>query len=266
MNNQVIAPFLRKRWEHANNKVKALSSELFPQSSYLRIDQVLSNGVGNYRFDPMKQNGQEGRYGKLWKRNDLFLTFGIGLFLNYELTANPGAAVLATSLSDLVAKAKVMGSTDTIPVDLQAVYNGSLRLQTGTTVTFDALETSIFNISHQAANSGETDAAVVSLDSSILGEIFLPILVNAFGCTPNVYDYAITYGRIILIGAPFMIIYTGLSSIIRADGSPKYSMVCLVIGAIINIVLDYIFILIFNMGVAGGALATIIGQFVSFSI
>ena len=46
MNNQVIAPFLRKRWEHANNKVKALSSELFPQSSYLRIDQVLSNGVG----------------------------------------------------------------------------------------------------------------------------------------------------------------------------------------------------------------------------
>lgn len=183
MNNQVIAPFLRKRWEHANNKVKALSSELFPQSSYLRIDQVLSNGVGNYRFDPMKQNGQEGRYGKLLNRNDLFLTFGIGLFLNYELTANPGAAVLATSLSDLVAKAKVMGSTDTIPVDLQTVYNGSLRLQTGTTVTFDALETSIFNISHQAANSGELDAAVVSLDSSILGEIFYTPEMIAFAGT-----------------------------------------------------------------------------------
>ena len=183
MNNQVIAPFLRKRWELANNKVKALSSELFPQSSYLRIDQVLSNGVGNYRFDPMKQNGQEGRYGKLLNRNDLFLTFGIGLFLNYELTANPGAAVLATSLSDLVAKAKVMGSTDTIPVDLQSVYNGALRLQTGTTVTFDALETSIFNISHQAANSGETDAAVVSLDSSILDEIFYTPEMIAFAGT-----------------------------------------------------------------------------------
>lgn len=73
---------------------------------------------------------------------------------------------------------------------------------------------------------------IVSIIIAILGEIFLPILVNAFGCTPNVYDYAITYGRIILIGAPFMIIYTGLSSIIRADGSPKYSMVCLVIGEI----------------------------------
>lgn len=183
MNNQVIAPFLRKRWEHANNKVKALSSELFPQSSYLRIDRVLSNGVGTYKFDPMKQNGMEGRYGKLLNRNDLFLTFGIGLFLNYELTANPGAAVLATSLSDLVAKAKVMGSTDTIPVDLQSVYNGALRLQTGTTVTFDALETSIFNISHQAANSGETDAAVVSLDSSILGEIFYTPEMIAFAGT-----------------------------------------------------------------------------------
>ena len=80
------------------------------------------------------------------------------------------------------------------------------------------------------------------------------------------YDYAITYGRIILIGAPFMIIYTGLSSIIRSDGFPKYSMVCLVIGAILNIILDYIFIMIFNMDVAGGALATIIGQFVSLII
>ena len=55
----------------------------------------------------------------------------------------------------------------------------------------------------------------------------LPILVNWFGCTPNVYESAIIYGRIILLGAPFMIIYTGLSSIIRSDGSPKYSMICL---------------------------------------
>lgn len=63
-----------------------------------------------------------------------------------------------------------------------------------------------------------------------------------------------------------MIIYSGLASIIRADGSPKYSMVCLVIGAILNIILDYIFIMILNMGVEGGALATVIGQVVSFII
>ena len=63
-----------------------------------------------------------------------------------------------------------------------------------------------------------------------------------------------------------MIIYSALSSIIRADGSPKYSMIMLVVGAIINCILDPIFIFTFDMGVKGGAIATVIGQFVSFVI
>ena len=75
-----------------------------------------------------------------------------------------------------------------------------------------------------------------------------------------------TYGRIIVFGSFFMIIYSGLSQIIRADGSPKYSMICLLVGAILNIILDPIFIFTFNMGVAGGAIATVIGQIVSFVI
>ena len=61
-----------------------------------------------------------------------------------------------------------------------------------------------------------------------------------------------------------MIIYSALSQLIRADGSPKYSMVLLVVGAILNIILDPIFIFTFNMGVKGGAIATVIGQIVSF--
>lgn len=107
---------------------------------------------------------------------------------------------------------------------------------------------------------------ISSILVTIIGEVFLPKLVYLFGCTPNAYDYSITYGRIILIGAPFMIVYTGLSAIIRSDGSPKYSMICLLSGAIANIILDPIFIFGFNMGVAGGALATIIGQVISFII
>ncbi len=108
----------------------------------------------------------------------------------------------------------------------------------------------------------------VSILVAILGELFLPTLVNLCGCTESVYPYAMSYGRIILLGAPFMIIYSGLSSVIRADGSPKYSMMCLMVGAIINLILDPIFILDWglNLGVAGGAWATIIGQFVSFLI
>lgn len=107
---------------------------------------------------------------------------------------------------------------------------------------------------------------ISSLVVMVFGELFLPILVNLFGCSSNVYKSAIDYGRIILIGAPFMITYSGISSIIRADGSPKYSMFCLLSGAIVNLILDPIFILGFNMGVKGGALATIIGQLLSFII
>lgn len=107
---------------------------------------------------------------------------------------------------------------------------------------------------------------ILSIVISGIAYIFLPQLVYLFGCTESVYKYAVDYGRIIVIGAPFMLIYSSFSSIIRADGSPKYSMIMLVIGAIINIILDPIFIFGFDMGVKGGALATIIGQIVSFVI
>ncbi len=111
-----------------------------------------------------------------------------------------------------------------------------------------------------------TLTVIVSILFSILAYIFLPKLVYLFGCTENIYSYAIDYGRIIILGSPFMIIYSALSSIIRADGSPKYSMIMLVVGAIINCILDPIFIFAFDMGVKGGAIATVIGQFVSFVI
>ena len=105
---------------------------------------------------------------------------------------------------------------------------------------------------------------IVSILLGLISFIAMPKLVILFGCTENVYKYAVEYGRIICIGAPFMIIYSSLSNIIRADGSPKYSMMMLVVGAIINIILDPIFIFVLNKGVAGGAIATIIGQFISF--
>ena len=112
--------------------------------------------------------------------------------------------------------------------------------------------------------SAVTVSVIFSIVLSVIAYLFLPKLVYMFGCTKNVYQYAIDYGRIIILGAPFMIIYSALSQLIRADGSPKYSMVLLVVGAILNIILDPIFIFTFNMGVKGGAIATVIGQIVSF--
>lgn len=112
--------------------------------------------------------------------------------------------------------------------------------------------------------SAVTVSIIFSIILSVIAYFFLPKLVYMFGCTENVYQYAVDYGKIIILGAPFMIIYSALSQLIRADGSPKYSMVLLVVGAVLNIILDPIFIFTFNMGVKGGAIATVIGQIVSF--
>ena len=114
--------------------------------------------------------------------------------------------------------------------------------------------------------SAVTVSIIFSIILSVIAYFFLPKLVYMFGCTENVYQYAVDYGKIIILGAPFMIIYSALSQLIRADGSPKYSMVLLVVGAILNIILDPIFIFTFNMGVKGGAIATVIGQMVSFAM
>ena len=122
------------------------------------------------------------------------------------------------------------------------------------------------NEARASIGSSITLSFIISILFAILAYIFLPKLVYMFGCTENVYSYALSYGRIVLIGAPFMIIYSVLSSIIRTDGNPKYSMIMLVVGAIINIILDPIFIFGFNMGVFGGGIATVIGQVISFII
>ncbi len=100
----------------------------------------------------------------------------------------------------------------------------------------------------------------------IISLTFLPQLLNLFGCTDALREYALNYGYIIAIGLPFVMIGTTLNSIIRADGSPKYAMTSMVSGAVLNIILDPIFIFVFKTGVQGAAIATIISQIVTFII
>ena len=99
---------------------------------------------------------------------------------------------------------------------------------------------------------------------AVIIELFLYPMLDAFGATSENLSYAAAYSRIIALGMPFQIITTSMSNLIRADGSPKYSMTCMLIGAILNTILDPIFIFVFHLGVAGAAWATIIGQFFSF--
>lgn len=97
----------------------------------------------------------------------------------------------------------------------------------------------------------------------VLVELFLTPLLKFFGSPENVLGYAQTYTRITAIGFPLLIFSTGAGHLIRADGSPRYSMLCNLSGAIINTILDPIFIFGLDMGMAGAAWATIIGQFVA---
>ncbi len=93
--------------------------------------------------------------------------------------------------------------------------------------------------------------------------IFLNPILIILGSPDNILPLAKEYLQITAIGFPFLILSTGGTHLVRADGSPKFSMFCNIVGALINVVLDYVFIFIYNMGMAGAALATIIGQAVS---
>lgn len=94
-------------------------------------------------------------------------------------------------------------------------------------------------------------------------EVFLQPLLYLFGCTDEILPYAVEYTRIVALGMPLLVVINGLSNLARADGSPKYSMMCMLSGAIVNTILDPIFIFTFEMGMAGAAIATVLGQVVS---
>ncbi|MBQ3915985.1 MAG: polysaccharide biosynthesis C-terminal domain-containing protein [Ruminococcus sp.] len=93
--------------------------------------------------------------------------------------------------------------------------------------------------------------------------LFLTPLLKLFGSPDNVLPYAQDYVKVTALGFPFLILTTGGGHIIRADGSPRMTMVLNLTGAVINTVLDAVFVLGFHWGMKGAAAATVIGQVVS---
>lgn len=93
--------------------------------------------------------------------------------------------------------------------------------------------------------------------------LFLDPLLKLFGATQELYQSSKQYVGIISLGIPFLIISSAGSQIIRAIGNPIYSMLCMITGAILNIILDPIFIFVLNTGIKGIALATVISQCIS---
>lgn len=130
---------------------------------------------------------------------------------------------------------------------------------------------------HKAIGNNIYITFIISLLFVILCFIFMEPLLTAFGATTdsislengfigNTFSLSKDYFTIILCFIPAYMLTNSFTSVIRADGSPGYSMLATLAGAIINIILDPIFIFGFDMGIKGAAWATIIGQVVSFII
>ncbi|MGL5514086.1 MAG: MATE family efflux transporter [Sporomusa sp.] len=100
----------------------------------------------------------------------------------------------------------------------------------------------------------------------IIAIIFLRPLLIAFGATKPIMPYAEPYTIITNMGIPFLVFSTGASHIIRADGSPKYSMLVMLSGALFNLIFDPVFLFVYHMGIEGIALATLFGQVLSSAV
>ena len=113
------------------------------------------------------------------------------------------------------------------------------------------------------AGAGLTMLALQGVVTALLVFLFTPWFVGRFGATEQVYPYALTYMRLIAPGFPFLALTSGGTLLIRSDGSPRYALFCSMSGVALNFVLDYLFLFPLNMGIAGAAYATVMGQILS---
>lgn len=116
----------------------------------------------------------------------------------------------------------------------------------------------------EVAEKTLTNLYVLSLITGVvimlLGLVFLKPMLRIFGAVDTVMPYAIDYAFIILLGTPFSVLGIALSNMARSDGAPHLSMYSVLVGAILNCILDPVYIFVFHWGVKGAAIATITSQ------
>ena len=113
------------------------------------------------------------------------------------------------------------------------------------------------------AGTAVVQLIVMGIAVCVIVQIFLAPLMQLFGATNQIFNYAMEYSRITAYGIPFFLFSTGFNPLVRSDGRATFSMMAIIAGAVLNTVLDPIFIFVFQMGIAGAAWATVISQMVS---
>ena len=118
----------------------------------------------------------------------------------------------------------------------------------------------------ELASTGFFLAFALGILLMVLGLIFLDPLSHLLGSTETIFPYTRDYLRFILLGAPYMTAQLVLNNQLRFQGNAFYAMIGITSGGVLNVILDPIFIFVFDLGISGAAIATILSQFVSFCL
>ena len=116
------------------------------------------------------------------------------------------------------------------------------------------------------ASTGFVYSLVAGIVAMVVGLSMIKTLAVWLGSTPTILPYTESYMSIILLGSPFMTASLTINNQMRLQGNASYAMYGIISGAVLNVVLDPVFIFVFDMGVAGAAVATVTGQVVGFFV
>jgi putative MATE family efflux protein len=133
----------------------------------------------------------------------------------------------------------------------------------GSSVISRSLGAKDFERAQRVAGNSFVAISALGVFVCVLGLIFINPLLRIFGATAELFPYAKEYLQVILVGSLYFPFVISSNNIIRAEGKARVAMVSMLIGAVGNVILDYIFIFPFQMGVFGAALATILSQLAS---
>ncbi|MCL2077757.1 MAG: MATE family efflux transporter [Oscillospiraceae bacterium] len=174
------------------------------------------------------------------------------VFIGRGIPGYEGIGVLGIAATNIVFPLLTISTALSVLIGVGTAANFNLRLGSGNR-----------EAAAKVAGNGILLMTAVGIAVVTLSLLFSHQLLVLFGVTDEIYAYTEAYMKIICIGLPFQIFLSGACQLIRSDGSPTISMIAIASGAILNIILDPIFIYVLDMGMAGAAIATVIGQIVS---
>lgn len=119
---------------------------------------------------------------------------------------------------------------------------------------------------HKCVGTGITVSLIISVVMMVICLVYAVPLMSLFGASEQTLSMSVEYFRIIAAFFPVYLLINVMNSMIRADGSPAYAMAAMLTGAILNIILDPVFIFLLKWGIAGAAWATVIGQSGAFLV